>query len=57
MQKRYFHRTGQMIWVDLWVALVNGDDGNSSHFVSQILDITEAEINHEETDSRASSVS
>lgn len=41
MEKRYFHRDGQIIWVLLSVSLVKSPDGSPVHFVSQIEDITQ----------------
>jgi diguanylate cyclase (GGDEF)-like protein/PAS domain S-box-containing protein len=41
MVKRYFHRDGHEVWVELNVAVVRDGRGQPSHFVSQILDITE----------------
>jgi PAS domain S-box-containing protein len=41
MEKRYFHRTGKIVWVRLTVSLVHDEHGAPAHFVSQIEDITE----------------
>ncbi len=41
MEKRYFHKDGQIIWVLLSVSLVKKPDGSPVHFVSQIEDITQ----------------
>ncbi len=41
MEKRYFHKEGQVIWVLLSVSLVKTPDGVPVHFVSQIEDITQ----------------
>ncbi len=61
MEKRYLHRDGGTIWVDLRVAAVRAPTGEVEHFVSQILDITaakraaedmrvrEAELTHQAT--------
>jgi two-component system phosphate regulon sensor histidine kinase PhoR len=58
LRKRYLHADGHVVWGDLSVALVKGQDG-PLHFISQILDVTEqrdheqrleaahAEIEHE----------
>ena len=42
MEKRYVHRTGQVLWADVWVSLVRDADGEPVHLVAQIRDITEA---------------
>ena len=40
MEKRYVHRAGHVVWVDLAVATVRRPDGKISHFVSTVDDIT-----------------
>ena len=40
-------RTGHVVWGDLSVALVRGQDGRPLHFIAQILDVTE-QREHEE---------
>jgi PAS domain S-box-containing protein len=40
LEKRYFHRDGQLVHVLLNVSLVRDDHGRPLHFVSQIQDIT-----------------
>ena len=40
-QKRYVHADGAIVWGDCSVALVRGRDGAPSHFVAQVLDVTE----------------
>lgn len=41
IEKRYFHKTGKVIWVILSVSLeLNEDDGEPRYFISQIVDIT-----------------
>ncbi|MCW2845888.1 MAG: sensor signal transduction histidine kinase [Nocardioides sp.] len=47
LRKRYLHADGHVVWGDLSVALVRGDDGLPLHFISQILDVTEQQ-EHEE---------
>jgi PAS domain S-box-containing protein len=42
LEKRYFNRNGEIIWVLLSVSIVRDAQGNALHFVSQIIDITEA---------------
>ena len=41
MEKRYFHRDGHIVWVQLSVALVHDGEGKPLHFISQIQDISE----------------
>ena len=41
LRKRYLHADGHVVWGDLSVALVRGQDGHPLHFISQILDVTE----------------
>ncbi|WP_339810422.1 PAS domain S-box protein [uncultured Imperialibacter sp.] len=41
MEKRYFHKDGQTIWVLLNVSLIKDIDGNPSHFISQIKNISD----------------
>ena len=40
MEKRYFHRKGQVVWIRLTASLVRDASGAAVHFVSQIEDIT-----------------
>jgi len=40
LRKRYLHASGRVVWGDLSVALLRGDDGTPLHFISQILDVT-----------------
>lgn len=41
IEKRYFTKTGKIVWANLSVALVKSDQGEPIHFVSQIEDITQ----------------
>lgn len=40
IEKRYFHKTGRIVYVVLTVTAVKDIEGNLSHFISQIMDIT-----------------
>ena len=40
LRKRYLHADGHVVWGDLSVALVRGQDGRPLHFIAQILDVT-----------------
>ncbi len=41
MEKRYFHKQGQIIWILLSVSLVRDSDDSPLYFISQIENITE----------------
>ena len=41
MEKRYFHKEDQVVWVLLSVSMVHDEEGEPLYFVSQIQDITE----------------
>ncbi|MGY4385824.1 PAS domain S-box-containing protein [Pedobacter sp. UYP24] len=41
MQKRYFHKNGEIVWSDLTVAIVWNADDTPLYFISQIQDITD----------------
>jgi two-component system, sensor histidine kinase and response regulator len=41
MEKRYIHKDGHPVWIQLNVSLVRDADGHAVHFISQIQDITE----------------
>ncbi|MEO7944356.1 MAG: ATP-binding protein [Marmoricola sp.] len=47
LRKRYLHADGHVVWGDLSVALVRGQDGCPLHFISQILDVTTQRENEE----------
>lgn len=57
MEKRYFHRSGHTLWVDLRVSLVRGPDGAPVHFVAQILDITDQKQTEEDLRDREAALS
>ncbi|MGH8806776.1 MAG: PAS domain S-box protein, partial [Noviherbaspirillum sp.] len=40
VEKRYFHKNGSMIWVQLNVSMVRKDDGRPDFFISQINNIS-----------------
>jgi PAS domain S-box-containing protein len=40
MEKRYFHKDGRIVWVQLNVSLVWNSDRTPRHFISQIQDVT-----------------
>lgn len=44
MEKRYYRKDGQLIWILLCVSLIRNTDGSPSRFVSQIQDITERKL-------------
>lgn len=48
MEKRYFHKTGRIVWILLTVSLVRGPDGTPRHFISQIQDISKRKQQEEE---------
>jgi PAS domain S-box-containing protein len=41
LQKRYLHREGHVVWINLTVSLVHDAAGRPLHFVSQVEDINE----------------
>lgn len=41
MEKRYFHKDGQVVWALLSVSLVWNEDETPKYFISQVQDITE----------------
>ena len=41
IEKRYFHRSGQIVWTLLTVSLIYNEDGSPRFFVSQIEDISQ----------------
>ena len=47
MDKRYFHKSGRIVYIHLSVSLVRDDNNNPLFFVSQITDITKQKIAEE----------
>jgi PAS domain S-box-containing protein len=41
MEKRYFHKDGSIIWINLSVSMVTDGDGKPKYFISQIENITD----------------
>ncbi len=41
MEKRYFHKNGQVIWINLSVSMVHDTAGKPKYFISQIENITD----------------
>jgi PAS domain S-box-containing protein len=48
MEKRYFHKSGQVVWVHLTVSLVWNNEGSPLYFISQLNDITDQKKSSEE---------
>ncbi len=47
MEKRYIHKRGRVVWVQLNVALIRGEDGAPRCFVAQVQDITDRKLAEE----------
>ncbi len=41
IEKRYYHKTGRIIWAQLSVSVVRGHSGNAEYLIGQVQDITE----------------
>ncbi len=56
-EKRYLHKNGNVIWVLVNISILKNDDGTTSHFITQVQDITNRKekevellkVNHELT--------
>lgn len=48
LEKRYVHRSGEVVWILLSVSLVRDADAEPLHFVSQIEDVTTRKVAEEE---------
>ncbi len=44
MEKRYYNRNGDVVWVSLAVSLVRHTDGTPLYFIAQIEDINELKL-------------
>jgi PAS domain S-box-containing protein len=50
VEKRYLSASAALVWVQLTVSLVLGDDGEPLYFVSQVQDITDRKMSEEATE-------
>ncbi|MCW9045505.1 MAG: ATP-binding protein [Alphaproteobacteria bacterium] len=46
-EKRYIHKDGHYIWINLTCSLYRDDEGQPGYFIAQIVDITELKIQQE----------
>jgi len=53
IEKRYFHRTGNIIWALLNISSVTNEKGDIKYFISQVQDITERKKAEKELEIRA----
>ena len=53
MEKRYFHKSGAIVWVRLSVSLVRDDKGEPRFFISQLQDITSSKESERRLDEAA----
>jgi diguanylate cyclase (GGDEF)-like protein/PAS domain S-box-containing protein len=44
MEKRYFHKDGEVVWTDLTVSLIRGEDGQPRYMVAMFEDISERHL-------------
>jgi len=47
-EKRYFHKNGHVIWVLVNISILKNEDGTSSHFITQVQDITDRKEKEQE---------
>jgi PAS domain S-box-containing protein len=57
MEKRYFHKKGNIVWALLSVSLVKDSEGKPQYFISQIQDISERKHAEDEIQRRAKETS
>jgi PAS domain S-box-containing protein len=57
MEKRYIHKSGETVWVQLSVSLVQDSQGQPRHFISQIQDISQRKRAEDEISRRAEETS
>ena len=57
IEKRYFHKSGNIVWALLSVSMVKETNGKPSYFISQIEDITQRKYDEVEIDRRAKETS
>ena len=48
VDKRYIHKAGHMVWVNLTVTLIKDIHDNPLHFIGQVIDISESKKDKEE---------
>ncbi|WP_316811044.1 PAS domain S-box protein [Pedobacter heparinus] len=48
MEKRYFHKSGHLVWVILAVSVIRNNKGKPLHFISQITDISKVKAAEDE---------
>jgi len=53
MEKRYIRKGGAIVWVQLSVNLLRDENDSPQYFISQIEDITERKLHHEEVEQQA----
>ncbi len=48
MEKRYFHKNGRLVFINLSVSIVRDQNGGPMYFVSQVENITERKLREAE---------